>query len=60
LFHKYAQFAAKTDIEPQPSEDERRTEEQLNETLEKVTRHLPFRTSWRSPIQYQLELEAIF
>ena len=40
LFHTYAQFASKTDIEPKPSEDERRTEEQLHEILEKV------RTSW--------------
>ncbi|EME49148.1 hypothetical protein DOTSEDRAFT_68026 [Dothistroma septosporum NZE10] len=35
LFHTYAQFASKTDLETKPSDDERRTEEQLNETLEK-------------------------
>ena len=36
LFHTYAQFAAKTDLDAQPSDDERRTEEQLVEVLEKV------------------------
>ena len=40
LFHTYAQFASKTDIEPKPSEEERRTEDQLNEILEKVSRTL--------------------
>ncbi|KAK4636049.1 Golgi SNAP receptor complex member 1 [Fulvia fulva] len=35
LFHTYAQFASKTDLEAKPSDDERRTEEQLNEVLEK-------------------------
>ncbi|KAK4560597.1 protein transport protein gos1 [Recurvomyces mirabilis] len=35
LFHTYAQYASKTDLEPKPSEDETRTEEQLNEILEK-------------------------
>lgn len=37
LFHTYAQYASKTDIEPQPSEDEQRTGEQLNDILEKVS-----------------------
>ena len=36
LFHTYAQFASKTDIEPKPNDEERRTEEQLHEILEKV------------------------
>lgn len=36
LFHTYAQFASKTDLDPQPSEVERRTEEQLIQLLEKV------------------------
>lgn len=36
LFHTYAQFASKTDLDPQPTDDERRTDEQLNEILEKV------------------------
>ncbi|KAK3066955.1 protein transport protein gos1 [Teratosphaeriaceae sp. CCFEE 6253] len=35
LFHTYAQFASTTDISPKPSEEERRTEEQLNDILEK-------------------------
>lgn len=35
LFHTYAQFASQTDIPPKPSDDERKTEEQLNEILEK-------------------------
>ncbi|KAK4540583.1 hypothetical protein LTR36_009113 [Oleoguttula mirabilis] len=35
LFHTYAQFASKTDIEPKANDEERRTEEQLNEILEK-------------------------
>ncbi|EMD00820.1 hypothetical protein BAUCODRAFT_183308 [Baudoinia panamericana UAMH 10762] len=35
LFHTYAQFASQTDIDPVPSEEERKTEEQLNELLEK-------------------------
>ncbi|KAK5164823.1 protein transport protein gos1 [Saxophila tyrrhenica] len=35
LFHTYAQYASQTDIAPKPSEDEQRTEEQLNEILEK-------------------------
>ncbi|TKA25711.1 hypothetical protein B0A50_05806 [Salinomyces thailandicus] len=34
LFHTYAQFAAKTDLEAQPSDEEQRTEEQLNDILE--------------------------
>lgn len=38
LFHTYAQYASKTDLEAQPSEEEKRTEEQLNEILEKVSR----------------------
>lgn len=37
LFHTYAQFASRSDIDPTPSEEERRTEEQLNEVLEKVS-----------------------
>ncbi|KAK5702330.1 protein transport protein gos1 [Elasticomyces elasticus] len=37
LFHTYAQFASTTEIEPKPSDEERRTEEQLNEILEKRT-----------------------
>lgn len=37
LFHTYAQFASKTDLDPQPSDDERRTEEQLMQLLEKRT-----------------------
>ena len=36
LFHTYAQFASTTEIDPKPSDEERRTEEQLNEMLEKV------------------------
>ncbi|KAK0257905.1 protein transport protein gos1 [Friedmanniomyces endolithicus] len=36
LFHTYAQFASTTDIDPEPSDEEQRTEEQLNEILEKV------------------------
>ncbi|GAB7365523.1 hypothetical protein MBLNU230_g6596t1 [Neophaeotheca triangularis] len=47
LFHTYSQFASKTDIEPKPSDEEQRTEEQLNELLEKrstllsqLSRHL--------------------
>lgn len=36
LFHTYSQYASKSDLEPQPSEEERRTEEQLNDILEKV------------------------
>ncbi|WPG99751.1 Golgi SNAP receptor complex member 1 [Acrodontium crateriforme] len=35
LFHTYAQFASRSDIEPAPSEEERRTEEHLHEILEK-------------------------
>ncbi|TKA82899.1 hypothetical protein B0A55_01153 [Friedmanniomyces simplex] len=35
LFHTYAQFASTTDIDPKPSEEEQRTEDQLNEILEK-------------------------
>ncbi|PPJ56380.1 hypothetical protein CBER1_00677 [Cercospora berteroae] len=35
LFHTYAQFASKTDIDPEPSDEESRTEELLNEILEK-------------------------
>ncbi|KAK5134152.1 hypothetical protein LTR08_006927 [Meristemomyces frigidus] len=35
LFHTYAQFASQTDIAPKPSEEEQRTEEQLNEILDK-------------------------
>ncbi|CAK3957425.1 golgi SNAP receptor complex member 1 [Lecanosticta acicola] len=35
LFHTYAQFASKTDLEKTPSGDEKRTEDQLNEILEK-------------------------
>ncbi|KAK3051625.1 protein transport protein gos1 [Extremus antarcticus] len=35
LFHIYAQYASQTDISPKPSKDEQRTEEQLNEILEK-------------------------
>ncbi|KAF2486899.1 hypothetical protein BDY17DRAFT_292319 [Neohortaea acidophila] len=35
LFHTYAQYASKTDIEPKPSEEEQRIEGQLNELLEK-------------------------
>ncbi|KJX99986.1 vesicle transport v-SNARE protein Gos1 [Zymoseptoria brevis] len=37
LFHTYAQYASKADIEPKPSEEESKTEEQLNEILEKRT-----------------------
>ncbi|KAK0254685.1 protein transport protein gos1 [Friedmanniomyces endolithicus] len=37
LFHTYAQFASTTDIDPEPSDEEQRTEEQLNEILEKRT-----------------------
>lgn len=40
LFHTYSQYASKSDLEPQPSEEEQRTEEQLNEILEKVTHPL--------------------
>lgn len=36
LFHTYAQFASKTDIDPEPSDEEQKTEEQLNQILEKV------------------------
>lgn len=36
LFHSYSQYASKTDIEPKPSEEEQRLEEQLNDMLEKV------------------------
>jgi len=39
LFHTYAQFASTTEIDPKPSDEERRTEEQLNEILEKVRYH---------------------
>ncbi|KAK6442928.1 protein transport protein gos1 [Oleoguttula sp. CCFEE 5521] len=35
LFHTYAQFASKTDVDPKPSEEELKTEEQLSEILEK-------------------------
>jgi len=35
LFHTYARFAAKSDVDPKPSEEEQKTEEQLNEMLEK-------------------------
>ena len=37
LFHTYARFAAKSDVDPKPSEEEQKTEEQLNEMLEKVS-----------------------
>ncbi|KAK5108593.1 hypothetical protein LTR62_008169 [Meristemomyces frigidus] len=37
LFHTYAQYASKSDLDPKPSEDELRTEEQLNDILEKRT-----------------------
>lgn len=37
LFHTYARFAAKADVDPKPSEEEQKTEEQLNEVLEKVS-----------------------
>ncbi|KAI5370491.1 Putative golgi SNAP receptor complex, subunit 1 [Septoria linicola] len=50
LFHTYAQFASKTDLDPQPTEDERRTEEQLNEILEK-------RTSTLASLQRTLDSE---
>lgn len=36
LFHTYAQFGSKTDLEPKPSDDEAKTEAQLNEILDKV------------------------
>ncbi|KAI6952888.1 putative vesicle transport v-SNARE protein Gos1, partial [Hortaea werneckii] len=35
LFHTYAQFGSKTDLEPKPSDDEAKTEAQLNEILDK-------------------------
>lgn len=41
LFSTYSQFASKTEIDPKPSESELRTEEQLNEILEKVCRFRP-------------------
>jgi hypothetical protein len=44
LFHTYAQFASKTDIDPKPSDEEQRTLDQLNEILEKVcATHPPLR-----------------
>ena len=39
LFHTYAQFGSKTDLEPKPSDDEAKTEAQLNEILDKVNSH---------------------
>ena len=43
LFHTYSQYASKSDIEPSPSEEEQRLEEQLNDILDKVrdTLHNP-------------------
>ncbi|KAI7240306.1 putative vesicle transport v-SNARE protein Gos1 [Hortaea werneckii] len=35
LFHTYAQFGSKTDLEPRPSDDEAKTEAQLNDILDK-------------------------
>ncbi|KAI7162866.1 putative vesicle transport v-SNARE protein Gos1 [Hortaea werneckii] len=35
LFHTYAQFGSKIDLEPKPSDDEAKTEAQLNEILDK-------------------------
>ncbi|KAK3698479.1 protein transport protein gos1 [Vermiconidia calcicola] len=35
LFHTYSQYAAQSDLPPKPSDDEQRTEEQLNDILEK-------------------------
>ncbi|KAF2172308.1 hypothetical protein M409DRAFT_63032 [Zasmidium cellare ATCC 36951] len=35
LFHSYAQFASKTDLEAKPSDEEKKLEDQLNEILEK-------------------------
>ena len=40
LFHTYSQFANAPDIPAKPSEDETRTDAQLQELLEKV-RHAP-------------------
>ena len=39
LFYTYAQFGSKTDLEPKPSDDEAKTEAQLNEILDKVHSH---------------------
>ncbi|KAF2842219.1 V-snare-domain-containing protein [Patellaria atrata CBS 101060] len=37
LFHTYSQYASMTNIPPQPTEEEQRTESQLHEILEKRT-----------------------
>ena len=50
LFHTYAQFGSKTDLEPKPSDDEAKTEAQLNEILDKVNSHYPPTIS-RAPMQ---------
>ena len=36
LFHTYSQYASKSELDAQPSEEEQKTEEQLNDILEKV------------------------
>ena len=41
LFHTYAQYASQSAIDPKPSEEELRTEEQLNEILEKACPKAP-------------------
>ena len=41
LFHTYSQYASMTNIPAKPSEEEERTENQLNEILEKVTPRSP-------------------
>ena len=43
LFHTYSQFANKSDIDPRPSDEEEKTEQQLNEILEKVGTACPIR-----------------
>ncbi|KAI9655407.1 MAG: hypothetical protein M1821_005555 [Bathelium mastoideum] len=51
LFHTYSQYASMTNVPPKPSEEEQRTETQLNEILEKVNPPSPLPYQEPFPLQ---------
>jgi hypothetical protein len=42
LFHKYSQYASMSNLPQKPSEEEQRTEAQIQELLDKVTLSVKF------------------